>query len=319
MERLETLEKAARSACESKDLECLLSVSLGIGCYINQSFLADGLTGASEGFFSYAPVGGFKLESLVRMKETTAAKQHVGGLTLVHAVLLHLARFLKDADRYVQEEDVEADPGSPTAGGSPTAAAATSPTSVRSERSSLSRRSSTRSSSSVRRQLTPGLYALKRWHVQLTEDLSSVADASKTVLVEVEDEVRELASEARFVAQEAEANQSSYEGPAEASLATLNETAKALVTRVNSKVEATKQRCEDLCAYFGEKVKPQPGALSDTTQVIFSALAEALGGPITKGVEELCNEKKALVGLPLPEMLNFELVKDVDKPPTAAT
>eukprot|EP00971_Amphidinium_carterae_P291538 5787613-Amphidinium_carterae.1 len=48
--RIDCMLGALGVAKVSEDLECLLSVSLGIGCYINQSFLADGLTGASEGF-----------------------------------------------------------------------------------------------------------------------------------------------------------------------------------------------------------------------------------------------------------------------------
>mmetsp|Transcript_43168 Transcript_43168/g.101463 ORF Transcript_43168/g.101463 Transcript_43168/m.101463 type:complete len:889 (-) Transcript_43168:55-2721(-) len=306
-ERLTILEKAARAARESQELEQFLGVSLSVGSYVNHSFLADGFTGATEGLFAYPPVGGFKLESLVRMKEMAAGKHHVGGLNLSHAVLLHLARLLEDANQFtteteaeltLQRRDTEASLGSiDEQPGSPL--------------SSVSRTSSRRSRTVTRRILPPGLAALKRWYARLSEDFACVVEGGKIVLVEVEDEVAELASEAKFVGQECndENIQKTYEGPAEVALEKLHETSQELVERLRQKVDSTKQECEELCACFGEKLRPLPTALSDTTQLILSALGEAIAGVVAKGVEDLCNDKKPMPGLPEPSMLNFESFK----------
>lgn len=282
-ERLAQLSRAAHQACSSPLLRQLLTACLSMGVYMNHGYLA----AEHAGRYSL-PVGGFKLQSLLTMPDFKAAKQVGGGINLVYAILIHIARIIADESSIEDEpEEGEAPPNPGT-----------------------SKIKALREKGLHKSKMPNSLKALREWHAALRQEISGIPEAPQDSLQGCEDDIAELEGETSFVRVEVQKNLQHYDEESADALQRLNEDADTCVARLRGELEKTQGICEEFCVYFGEvPASRKAGAISDAVQVLLMAITETVWGVLGRVIEDFCVDQPRAVlrKLPRPRQLEFDL------------
>lgn len=311
VEHLSLLQQAADCTCKSLALRQFLGVCLSVGMFINHGFL---LGANSENLeCSGLPVGGFRLESLLKLRDFQAAKHVGGGICLLHVILVHLARLVQDAR--LDKEDRSEVSATQSQAQETRGVMEASPESC-SKRGNVeecsdvkTRRGSLRKSGSTRTIPKAGenVHSLRQWYNTLLEEIVAVPEATKSTLGDIDEEIKEIESEAAFVLEEATVHVQAYCGVALESIQRLNKDASDSVARLRNELQKTEIVCAKLCDFFGEKVGPKPQALSEATQGLLNTLTEVAWRLLAQGVEEICDDRRPLKKLPTPSALDFSI------------